>query len=45
MHGAAMPHIASAILQHRDSRVTEAHYNRVRIFEAADAFRGMPRGE
>ena len=45
IHGAAMPHIASAILQHRDSRVTEAHYNRVRTFEAADAFRGMPRGE
>ena len=45
MHGAAMPHLASAILQHSDPRVTEAHYNRVRTFEAADALRGMLRGE
>ena len=35
--GSATPHLASAILQHSDARITDAHYNRAQSFEAAKA--------
>jgi hypothetical protein len=33
-----MPHLASALLQHTDPRVTEKHYNRATTLQAAEAF-------
>jgi integrase len=38
VYGAKYPHLASALLGHRDSRVTEEHYNRAMNFEAGDAY-------
>jgi integrase len=33
-----MPHLASALLQHRDRRVTDAHYNRASSAQAGERF-------
>jgi integrase len=35
IHGGANPHLASALLHHRDHRVTEEHYNRASSMTAA----------
>jgi integrase len=32
------PHLASALLHHRDNRATEEHYNRASSLSAANAF-------
>ena len=37
-HASGMPHLASALLQHRDPRVTEEHYNRATSIEAGLRF-------
>lgn len=44
-YGADTPHLASALLQHGDPRVTDAHYNRVRTFEATTEFAKLLRGK
>jgi integrase len=33
-----MPHLASALLQHTDARVTQEHYNRASSLGAAEAY-------
>ena len=38
--GSDMPHLASAVLQHRDSQVTDEHYNR-----SSSMMAGMKFGE
>ena len=40
-HGGANPHLASALLYHRGSGVTEAHYNRASSISAGDALRNI----
>jgi integrase len=37
------PHLASALLHHTDSRVTNAHYNRATSLTAADRLRQIVR--
>jgi hypothetical protein len=37
-HGGGTPHLASAILHHTDTSVTEAHYNRATGMSAANAY-------
>jgi hypothetical protein len=39
IHGGANRHLASALLHHTDSGVTEAHYNRASSLSAAKSFR------
>jgi integrase len=38
VHAGDNPHLASALLHHRDNRVTEQHYNRASSLSAANAF-------
>jgi integrase len=38
VHAGHNPHLASALLHHRDNRVTEEHYNRASSLSAANAF-------
>jgi integrase len=38
VYGGNHPHLASALLNHRDSRVTEEHYNRATTFSAGDDY-------
>jgi len=38
------PHLASALLQHRDRRITDQHYNRASSLSAAGAFGLMIQG-
>ncbi|HEU0151017.1 MAG TPA: tyrosine-type recombinase/integrase, partial [Bradyrhizobium sp.] len=38
IHGGPTPHLASALLHHRDHRVTEARYNRASNLTAAKSF-------
>jgi len=38
VHGGNHPHLASALLNHRDPRVTEEHYNRATTFSAGDEY-------
>jgi integrase len=38
VYGGKYPHLASALLGHRDPRVTEEHYNRATSLEAGDAY-------
>ena len=38
LRAGAHPHLASALLQHRDRRVTDQHYNRAFNLSAAGAF-------
>jgi len=38
VHAGHNPHLASALLHHRDNRVTEEHYNRASSLSAATAF-------
>ncbi len=38
IYGGATPHLASALLNHRDPRVTEEHYNRATSMSAAHAY-------
>jgi integrase len=44
IHGGANPHLASALLHHKDPRVTEAHYNRASSLSAAKSLRGIVQG-
>jgi site-specific recombinase XerD len=44
IHGGARPHLASALLHHTDSGVTEAHYNRASSLSAAKSFREIIQG-
>ena len=37
-YGANTPHLASALLNHTDPRVTEEHYNRASTVSAATAY-------
>jgi integrase len=41
IHGGTNPHLASALLHHTDSRVTEAHYNRASSLSAAESLRSI----
>jgi site-specific recombinase XerD len=41
MHGGANPHLASALLHHRGSSVTEEHYNRASSLSAAESLRNI----
>jgi integrase len=43
-HGGANPHLASALLHHRASGVTEAHYNRASSLSAAESLRKIVQG-
>ena len=38
VYGGNHPHLASALLNHRDPRVTEEHYNRATTFSAGDEY-------
>jgi hypothetical protein len=38
MYGGNTPHLASALLNHTDPRVTEEHYNRASAMSAAVAY-------
>jgi integrase len=38
IYGGSTPHLASALLDHRDPRVTEEHYNRASSMSAAQAY-------
>src|SRR5258707_8943656 len=38
VYGGDHPHLASALLNHRDPRVTEEHYNRATTFSAGDEY-------
>ncbi len=38
MYGANTPHLASALLNHTDPRVTEEHYNRASTMSAAGVY-------
>jgi integrase len=38
VHAGYNPHLASALLHHRDRRVTEEHYNRASSLSAANDF-------
>jgi integrase len=44
IHGGAKPHLASALLHHTDSGVTEAYYNRASSLSAAKSFREIIQG-
>jgi integrase len=44
IHGGANPHLASALLHHTDSRVTEAHYNRASSLSAAQSYLAIVQG-
>jgi hypothetical protein len=33
-YGTSTPHLATAVMGHRDKRITEEHYNRARSFHA-----------
>ncbi len=39
-----MPHLAPALLQHRDKRVTDEHYNRASTMHAAIRYSELARG-
>jgi len=41
--GSKSPNLASAILQHGDPRITDAHYNRARTFEATQVLQKLLR--
>jgi site-specific recombinase XerD len=38
VYGGNHPHLASALLNHRDQRVTEEHYNRATTFSAGEEY-------
>jgi integrase len=38
VYGGNHPHLASALLNHRDPRITEEHYNRATTFSAGDEY-------
>jgi hypothetical protein len=44
IHGGANPHLASALLHHRDNRVTEVHYNQASSISAGESLRSVIRG-
>jgi site-specific recombinase XerD len=44
IHGGANPNLASALLHHTDSSVTEAHYNRASSLSAAESLRIITQG-
>jgi integrase len=44
IHGGANPHLASALLHHTDSHVTEAHYNRASSISAGESLRSIIQG-
>jgi len=43
IYGGKTPHLASALLNHTDPRVTEEHYNRASTMSAATAYRWSSR--
>ena len=43
MYGGSTPHLASAVLGHTDSRVTEEHYTRATSIEAAKTYAAIIR--
>jgi integrase len=43
VYGGSIPHLASAVLNHTDPRVTEEHYNRASSLHAAQAYGAMIR--
>jgi site-specific recombinase XerD len=43
MYGGNTPHLASAVLGHADSRITEEHYNRASSIQAAKTFAAIIR--
>ena len=44
IHGGANPHLASALLHHTDSHVTEAHYIRASSISAGESLRSIIQG-
>jgi integrase len=44
VHASQSPYLASALLHHRDPRVTEEHYNRASSLSAAEALRAVLQG-
>lgn len=44
IYGGANPHLASALLHHKDARVTEAHYNRASSLSAGESLRKIVQG-
>ncbi|MBR1287728.1 site-specific integrase [Bradyrhizobium sp. AUGA SZCCT0177] len=44
IYGGANPHLASAVLHHKDARVTEAHYNRASSISAGESLRSIIQG-
>lgn len=42
-YGGALPHLASALLNHTDPRITEEHYNRATSMTAAETYAGLVR--
>lgn len=43
VYGGSHPHLASALLNHRDPRVTEEHYNRATTFSAGEEYARITR--
>jgi integrase len=43
IYGGENPNLASAVLHHTDSSITEAHYNRATSLSAAKSFRRIVR--
>lgn len=43
LYGGKHPHLASALLNHRDSRVTEEHYNRAMSISAGEEYAAITR--
>ncbi len=44
IHGGANPHLASAVLHHTDTHVTEAHYNRASSISAGESLKSIIQG-
>ena len=44
VYGGSTPHLASAILHHTDTAVTEAHYNRATSMRAAQTYAAISKG-
>lgn len=44
IHGGANPNLASAVLHHTDTRVTEAHYNRASSISAGESLKSIIQG-
>ena len=42
-YGGSLPHLASALLNHTDPRITEEHYNRATSMSAAETYADLVR--